>query len=270
MIVLSKKGSSLDRLFPLNDNPADWIAVSIQSLGRDIMPVTSKVELMKCFNRWYVYFGTGRWFYKLDSTEVTRNGLFGVPILTDTNSYNSFTYIYFPSRIVDVSDENGEGSKTICTEASRGIIDGWYLELDNSDWSQGYLKEKAISDPTLTKDNVVLFTTIQPNGRPCELGGHSRLWALNCATGGAIQDTCSTYSINKLYGTVLLQLSGTDIHEIKIRYDRTTGQSNISTVFPEKNNRATVWFTGIAPESAPPFVYPSSSLIGTLLLWLEM
>lgn len=268
LIILANKGSSADKLIPLDDNPADWSAVAIQNLGTDIMPVTSKVELMKSFGRWYLYFGTGRWFYKYDSTEVTNNSLFGVPLLTDTGSYNSFNYAYLSKRLVDVTDS--KNAETVCSDASKGIIDGWYIRLEGSDLSRGYLKEKAISDPTTTEDNVIIFTTVQPNGEPCKLGGRSRLWVLNGATGGSVLDNCSVFGISRLYGTVLLQLSGTDIQEIQLRYDRLNGQSNIASVLPQGGNRATVWFTGIAPESAPPFVYPSNALVGTLLLWLEM
>ena len=268
LIILANKGSSVDKLVPLDDNPVDWSTVAIQNLGIDIMPVTSTVELMKSFGRWYLYFGSGRWFYKYDSTEITDNALFGVPLLTDTGSYNSFNYAYLSKRLVDVTDS--KNAETVCSDASKGIVDGWYIRLESSDLSRGYLKEKAISDPTTTEDNVIIFTTVQPSGEPCKLGGRSRLWVLNGATGGSILDNCSVFGISKLYGTVLLQLSGTDIQEIRLRYDRLSGHSNIASVLPQGGNRATVWFTGIAPESAPPFIYPSNALVGTLLLWLEM
>ena len=267
LLVLSKEGSSPDRLFPLDGDPADWTAVSIQIIGRDIMPVTSKVELMKCFDRWYVYFGTGRWFYKYDSSEESSNALFGVPLLPDTDNYNNFNSVSLAGNIINVTD--AANSQTVCSDALSGNFDGWYIDLNGADQNQGFLREKVISDPVSTNDNVILFTTVQPNERPCELGGRSRLWALNCATGGAISDSCSIYGIDMLYSTVLMQLSGTNIQEIKIKYEKSASQNNVNVVFPEQGNRVTNWFVGIAPESPVSYI-PSSIFTGILLLWLEL
>lgn len=269
LLLLAGTNSTLSDLIPLGEDVNKWTVVEVNSfnIGNseevEIQPVTSKVSFMKCFGKWYMYFGTGRWFYKYDDKETDRNLLFGIPLIKNLNGHYSL-----PKKVVNVTQ--ARDSETVCSDARNGKIDGWFIKLNRSDLSKGYLKEKDISDPTLTKDNVIIFTTVQPNGEPCELGGRSRLWALNCATGGSIVEECDVYQVSKLYGTVLLQLSGADINEIRLKYDRSAGQSNISNILIKKGNRATNWFTGIAPESAPPFVYPSGSLVGTLLLWLEM
>ena len=134
------------------------------------------------------------------------------------------------------------------------------------------MKEKALSDPTVTKNNVVMFTTSQPTVAPCKIGGRSRVWALNCALGWSVDSPveCDAYGVTNLYGTLLLQLSGSNIEQLKLNYVASENKSNIRQNLPEENYRTTKWLTGIAPESAPPFVYPSNTLMGTLLLWLEM
>ncbi len=109
-------------------------------------------------------------------------------------------------------------------------------------------------------NNVVLFTTTEPIDDLCAFGGRTRVWALNCATGQSIQETCLSYplDLNLLKGSLLLQLSGGNIEQIKIK---DVGSSNSS------NGKATQWYTGTAPETAPPVVIGLKK--GEILLWLE-
>ncbi|ADU97111.1 hypothetical protein Theam_1147 [Thermovibrio ammonificans HB-1] len=234
-------------------NPLNWKFYTY--LDDAIPPVTARIKAAKCFSRYYIYFGTGRWFYKTDNVLPGQaNRLYGLSLSCNGDSCTVVT---------DASDN----SQNVCTDAANGVIRGWYIELNTQD--EGYFKERDISDPTTTDQNVVLFTTIEPTDDICSSGGRTRVWALNCATGGSILEDCSTYGINKVYGTLLLQLSGANIQQITIKFDKQNQVNNVAQVFTSAGNRATSWYTGIAPESAPPFIAPGSRLVGTLLLWLE-
>ena len=207
-------------------------------------PVTAQIEIGECFNNDYMFFGTGRWFYKLDnSLPGQKNRIYGVPISCDDSGNCS------PNTNV------AHSSKDVCTDAGNNVIRSWYIELDAGNSS--YLKERNITDPVLTDQNIVLFTTTEPANNACSFGGRTRIWALNCATGGTITESCGSYpiDIDKVKGVVLLQLSGGDIKQIDVK--------NI--------NKNTPWFTGTAPESAPPFIGSAKSItkVGELLLWIE-
>jgi len=228
-----------------DDNPIRWRAQPY--LDGEIMAVTAKLETGNCFGRPYLYFGTGRWFHKFDSPyPEVKERIYGIPIICDDTNGCSL--------VTDFSSN----PESVCADASTGVIKGWYRELDLG--NQYYQKERDITDPVLTDQNVVLFTTIEPTSDPCNFGGRTRIWALNCATGGGILQNCPTFSINidQLSGTTLLQLSGGNIEQVSLR--DIPGQTS--------SGETTGWFTGTAPESGPGFV-KSIPDKGQILLWLE-
>lgn len=234
-----------------DENPENW---RFYKYFNDAFgPVTAKVEIGKCFDRYYLYFGTGRWFFKDDDTlSGQRNRIYGIPLECDDNGCRP-------------NVNAAHSSKDVCTDARNGVLRSWYVELEGG--NDDYLKERVITDPTLTDQNVAIFTTIEPTTDPCGFGGRTRLWMLNCATGGSVNDKCPVYMVNKTQGTLLLQLSGSDLRQISINWKKGEGAPSN---FSEENHRATSWYTGIAPESTTPFIGPYSALMGALLLWLEM
>ncbi len=263
-VLVGDIGYNLE-LYPLSKYPLEqWKIKTFSQLGSvTIPPVTSKIEAMKCFNNWYIYFGTGRWFTKNDNWEENDNYLFGIPLIphssTGSGNYNNFDYITFPQTFVDVS--NQQEATNICQDAANKQLDGWYLQLESSD--ENFLREKDISDPTPSDQNVIIFTTIKPTRDACSFGGKSRLWGLNCALGTSIDYSCpegTTKQFNiqkKPKGVLFLQLSNGNIYPI-----------NLSSGFTENNNRTTSWYTGIAPETSTPLITPGG-IHGELLLWLE-
>ena len=253
-------------MYPLSSQPIEnWEVKTITQIGNiQIPPVTAKVEAMQCFGNWYIYFGTGRWFSKKDNSEISDNYLVGVPLIPYTSNGNisnfrDFDYITLPTKYVNVSDESK--AKTICNDTTGNNLDGWYLKLNGEEGS--FLREKNISDPTPTKQNIIIFTTTQPNGDVCQFGGRSRVWRLNCALGTAIDYSCpggvnSPFKLSKEpKGTLFLQLSNGNIITV-----------NLASDFTKNQNRTTEWFEGIAPETATPLI-TSVGLQGELLLWLE-
>ncbi len=237
-----------------DDIPSNWTTTSYFTDAQS--PITAKVEIGRCFGRDYIYFGTGRWFYKADNSLPGQNNrLYGTPIECNRDANGN---IDCSPNINVVNNPNN-----ICTDAQNNVIKGWYMELDLG--NNEYYKERDITDITLTNQNVVLFTTIEATRDPCKFGGRTRIWALNCATGGSIVDEClyQGYNIdkNKLKGATLLQLSGGNIQQINLK--------EIANEQATNNSKTTNWFTGTAPEGAPSFVYPAPPPKGEILLWLE-
>jgi len=245
--------------------PSNWTVTIIDSV-KDVSknayfilgPITAKVVVNECFEKPYLYFGTGKWFYKTEESSGIER-FFGLPLNCNAAGCTVVTDV--------VNATNSSNSNDVCTELNSGNRVGWYVNLNTGD--VGYLAERVITDPTETNLNVVMFTTIEPTSDVCGFGGRSRMWLLNCATGGSVTQECKNFKVDSFIGTVLLQLSGANIQEISIRWTGNPSSSNVSSILSEEGARATAWFTGIAPETAPPFIKPGKGLSGKLLLWLE-
>jgi type IV pilus assembly protein PilY1 len=228
-----------------NDDPHFWkYDIHFEDL---LGPVTSRVDFGKCYNKLFIYFGSGRWFYKLDNPRPTRaERIYGVPLKCNAKDGCK--------PILTLSNN----PKYVCSEAENDNLRGWYRDLELG--NETYLKERVITDPVLTDQNVVLFTTIEPTSDVCGFGGRTRIWALNCATGGSLLQNCQSYPIDvdKISGTILLQLSGGNIEQYSLRdipYQTVIGET-------------TQWTIGTAPEGGPGFI-KQMALKGEILLWLE-
>jgi type IV pilus assembly protein PilY1 len=264
------------------DNPDDWEVDTYTYLKDEddktkINPITSKILVSQCFPEefaqfytgdkkvpkvFFLYFGTGKWLFKEDDkTEYEVNYLYGLPVKCFSEKDGVKCDI-----ITDNTKDSPEG---VCKEADKHSLAGWRKELEASNSSSSYYKEKVIyykekviSDPVdVTDKGVVLFVTIQPTKDVCGFGGHSRIWGLNCATGGSMFEGCpesqgGAFQPSEVAGTVLLQLSTGNIEQVT------------SSSFDEEGK--TDWYEGIASSEAPPFIStPAGSVVGRLLLWLE-
>lgn len=212
-------------------------------------PITAKVEFSKCFNTWYVYVGSGRYYFKGDNYSVSQNDrLMAVPFVCDAQNNCRQPNINFGHSAADVCKSLGD----------QGGIKGWYLEL--SPGGDGYYKERDITDPTITNQNVVFFTTTEPTAEVCGFGGRSRMWGLNCATGGAIADySCPGYAVSTVQGSLFLQTSTGALNRINPNADFQGGS----------DNRTTEWYQGVPPETATPFVEPMGTKTGRVVHWIE-
>jgi len=231
-------------------DPSSWRIISVFNSAHE--PVTAKIEHAKCFDMNYIYFGTGRYFYPGD----------------DPGGNNEFDHLY-GVRIDDCLEGGNcninaaQSSNDPCGELTKtnpNKLFSWKRELEEK---QGdYFKERMISDPTVTNSNFVFFTTTQPSSDFCSFGGRSRMWQLNCATGGNLNQDCPGYKPNAPTGKLFLQLSRGNIEQI------TPGTGTTST-FKVNNNSTTPWYVGVPPESATPYAAPNTSNQGKILLWIE-
>jgi len=236
-------------------DPSQWTFQTIFNAGL-ANPVTAKVVSGSCFNNTYLYFGTGKYFTNNDnyncpnSNGCTADNLYGVNITSClTNSKNCQ---------INSANQNTTPSK-VCGELQSpgNNLPSWQIPLNTND--PGYLKERDISDPTFTGQNMVIFTTMEPTNSLCGYGGRSRLWGFNCATGGAISDTtCPGYVVSNPQGTIFLQTS-----------TGTITQMLPSNAFTQQSNTATPWQQGTPPETSAPLVKPYTARTGIIIQWLE-
>lgn len=168
-----------------DENPLHWTFGNVFNSAQK--PVTTKVEQISCFDMKYIYFGTGRWFYKKDEA--------------GGNNENNFLY---GVRIDGCEDgncniNNSHSSSEACGQLESGNTSfAWKKTLDER--SGNYLMERLLSDPEpVDYANVVFFGTTEPNSDICSFGGRSRVWGLNCATGSAIALSCEGDDGEKLY-----------------------------------------------------------------------
>ncbi len=237
-------------------SPLDWEVFKVFTSATK--PVTAKIEYMKCFNMNYIFFGTGRYFFKQDDPGQNQNDrevLYGIRIdrcLEGGNCNISYAH----------------SSNESCSELMSGNrLFSWYQELNPKE--DGYFKERNISDPSVSDQNVVFFSTTEPTSDLCGFGGRSRIWMFNCATGESLKSqSCPPYIVQQIKGTAYLHTSVGKISQYPIVIIDGKIQK---CPFTEEGGKATSWTSGITPESPTPFCSPSTekSKKGEILYWIE-
>jgi type IV pilus assembly protein PilY1 len=254
---------------PTDDDPTDASGSVQWEVGKvfatDQKPITAKIEHGSCYNNNYIYFGSGRWFYKLDTP--------GEEVSTDTNSLwgiqidNCLDALTDGDATTDCNSTldrttNGENDDALC-DTTTGLVNStaeisWEYDGLESNLGGDYFMERNITDPTYTS-NISIFTTTEPSSDVCDFGGQTRLWAFNCRTGHSIFDGCSDAKSDPPAGALLLQLSGGNIEDSSLDSDN----------FDSSSDKSTGWYVGIPPESGTPFVPYSGTLTGEIILWIE-
>ncbi len=232
-----------------SSNPGSWdFDSNYYNLANN--PITAKINFAKCFDKWFIYFGTGRYFYKTDNDQNT-NAIYGIPFNCDEENDCSTDSV----NAAHASDEEIACSDIGTIKSNKG---GWMIQL-NSNAENGYLKERNISDPAVSDLGIVFFTTTSPTSDLCGFGGQTRAWALNCATGESISSQrCQGYSVSsRVIFKYLLQLSGGDIKQ----YGKTD--------FSIEGGRATEQSQGLPSEEGGIPIVPPDIRQGKIILWIE-
>ncbi len=228
-------------------NPDDWDYFKVFNKGTSA--ITSSIKYMKCFNHDYIYFGTGRWYYRGDDPGQNSNDqeqLYGVMIdgCFDGNC----------------NVNQAKNTDQSCNELDSNIkVWAWKVDLDPKE--EGFDKERLISDPAVDPaDNLVFFATSEPSSDICDFGGRSRMWGLNCASGLSMFESCpngGSYKSKILSTAVLMQLSRGNIVQVN------------ENSFVKKGGKATNWYTGITPETPPILPSEGSKIKPYIMLWME-
>ena len=206
------------------DASKQWQAdVLIDGIG----PVTSSVTKLqdrKNMNLW-LYFGTGRYFFKTDDPSTTR-AIYGIlePCYSAANTIDQTCTTAVSTS--DLKNQTSDPSSLLDLSAYKG----WYINLDTPGSGDMFNSERVITDPVASPSGAVFFTTFRPTSDVCGFGGNSYLWAVKYNSGSAPPDAA-------LKGKALLQVSTGAFAEV-----------SLSSAFTARDNRR----TGTAIPGVPP------------------
>jgi len=218
-------------------NPNNWVNSTLIDNAGPITTTTAKL-LDRTNRKLWIYFGTGRYFYKtvneIDDADSQR-ALYGVKEPCYCNAENIAKGTVNRACILgemDTSCTASLGSLDDRTSISPGLplsepVNGWYINLGNPP-ETGYKAERVITNPLAVFSGIVFFITFSPTSEPCGFGGNTYLWALRYNTGGAP---------TSLEGSALIQVSTGSIEEI-----------SLGAAFTEKGGRRTSSLMGIPPK----------------------
>ena len=208
-------------------NPANW---TWSYLTSNLGPVSSAVSHLAHYpsnnnkkpDKAWLYFGTGRYYYREDDLTAADRRIFSVkePCLlkvTDKSHYGD------TCSAVALGDLDN-ATLTVPTAEPDG---GWYITLDQS--------ERVITDPLASTTGSVFFTSFAPSPDICEYGGSTYLWGVKYNTGGSLN--------NSLKGKAILQVSTGVIEEINLKNAFTD-----KTATNESVGRRTASMQGVPPS----------------------
>ncbi len=266
------KGGVLRILTGDNPDPATWkVSTVIDGTG----PVTSAVtkiqkkENVPADSALWLYFGTGRYFYKDgatvdedygDSTSKQQlEAMYGIKepcYNTATNDLN-----LSPDATTGVSTCTSSVTLSTLTDqtttisAATLITSGWKVLLSGASPADNtatppvpaYSAKRIITDPVSSSTGTLFFTAFKPTSAVCGYGGESSFWALKYDNGGAPPP--------KLKGQALIQLSTGSFQQI-----------DLPTAFTQSLGRETTSFTGVPPKAPPAITsnadhYPSKRVL---------
>jgi type IV pilus assembly protein PilY1 len=176
-----------------NPDPTTWTVSTVVS---GIGPVTRRVTRAqdRINKALWLYFGTGRFFYRYDGVmddALGKRAIYGLrePCYTLSNTIDTSC-----TSSVATSSMTNQSGTTPSSSLSSGSM-GWYINLDAAAQSDGteatteaaVVKgaERVITDPVALFSGVVLFTTYVPSVDVCSLGGSSYIWAVRYNAGDA-------------------------------------------------------------------------------------
>jgi type IV pilus assembly protein PilY1 len=217
------------RMLTNNDiTPSNW---TVSTFIDNIRPVTSAVTKLIDTrpgkkNLW-VYFGTGRYYYRLNNgltidDPTNQQTLYGVKepcyTISGTLTNNCATVV-----------NSGDLAAASASIPSRG----WFINLDVA--STTYKAERVITDPLAIPSGIVFFTTVAPSSDVCSFGGKTALWFPWYETGGLPPPA----ALARL--EAMLQVSTGSIIKIGFGGSFTNPKVGVSTGIPSKDQGLTVF-----------------------------
>jgi len=202
-------------------NPLNW---TFSKVIDDIGPVTTTITKLqdRPNSTLWLYFGTGRYFYKNDDpAAIVQQKLYGIK----EPCYSTYNrQLHTPLTSVAGGTDNDlsptctdllggtlvdqSGSASTAPAASLGATaPGWFINMDAAGTTS--LAERVITDPVALSNGNVFFTTFKPSADICKFGGESLIWATRYNTGAAPP-------ARTMQGTALMQVSTGAFAEIKL------------------------------------------------------
>lgn len=224
------KGGVLRVLTGDNPDPATWkVSTVIDGIG----PVTSAIAKLqdKTNGKLWLYFGTGRYYYKMGSTvdedygATQRLSLFGVVEPCYNVTGNDLDNVNCVSTVTEGSLANQTTFNSSATASA-----GWKIDLAAE--TTAHKAQRVITDPVATTTGIVFFTTFKPTVDVCGYGGDSSLFAVSYNNAGPPSA--------KLQGQALIQLSTGAFQQV-----------DLSSSFTDSGGRESTTFKGVPPKSPP-------------------
>lgn len=233
------KGGVLRIVTKEDPNPSNWV---VRTVIDNIGPVTSSIAKVQDLSSFpqalWLYFGTGRFYYRYDTTlddPLGKRAIYGVkdPCFSAPSAIDS-------TCTTTVTTANLDDQSTITTVDYTKL--GWIINLDpalqapvppdppeeaTTLATMALGAERDITDP-LAVSGAVFFTTYAPSADICDLGGYTYIWAVRWNTGGALS----------LRGNAVTQVSTGVIQEL-----------DLSSAFGQRGKRRTAGFIGMPPKT---------------------
>jgi len=238
------KGGVLRLLTGDNYDPSTWkVAKVIDGIG----PVSSAVTKLqdKRNGKLWLYFGTGRYYFKSGSTidedyTAQREAIFGVKDLCYNGSTNDLDNVDCSTSITESSLEN----QTL-TVSPVSTKPGWKIDLALASGTNN--AQRIITNPVPSSAGLLFFTAFKPSADVCSYGGKSSLWAVTYNAGGPPSAL--------LRGQALIQLSTGAFEQI-----------DLATSFSQSGGRETEESQGVPPGPEPPILsnadhFPSKKIL---------
>ncbi len=201
-----------------SDTSKQWTSsVLIDGVG----PVTTSITklLDRANKNLWIYFGTGRYFFKTDDNATTsQQKIIGVrePCFSTANRTMMLPIAGGTDNDIDQNcsdkagtlvDQTWDATRTPTSSLSSTAA-GWSIDLSVSDSS--FLAERIITDPVASPAGAVFFTSFRPSAEICKFGGDSSVWAVNYANGNC--PPCTS-----IQGKGLMQVSTGAFAEIDLK-----------------------------------------------------
>lgn len=187
------KGGVLRLLTGGSANPATW---SVSKVIEDIGPVTSGIGklLDKKNGQLWLYFGTGRYYYKLNDGTIDsatdQQTLYGVDDTCYQDASGGF------------SASCGLGMLTASTTQ---VLPVSPASMATPVDSSGLYAERCITTPYIGFNGIVNFVTFAPSKNICTMGGEVYLWTFN--------HNDFTFPTGGMRGSLVLNLGGGNTSE---------------------------------------------------------
>jgi len=206
------KGGVLRILTGDDPNPANWaVSTVIDGIG----PVTSAVAKLQdpANKKLWLYFGTGRYFYKNGSTideDFTgqQEAIYGVQDLCySVDNTDAHVNDLDPTCTTSVLTSQIQDQTTTIAATLDTDKKGWQINLAQA--GTDFKAQRIYTNPTTTVKGVIFFTAFKPSSAVCSYGGSTSLWAVTYDTGGSLVG-------RNVQGQALLQLATGELKQIDL------------------------------------------------------
>ncbi len=217
----------------------------VSKLIDNIGPVTSSIRTMEDRNNnLWVYFGEGRYFTKDDDASTQRK-IYGIK----DPCYINGSYTSGCTTTVNLSD-----LKDVTNDASATINDyyGWYIKLDPVNAS--FNAERVITDPVVSTNGWVFYTTLMPTSDMCGFGGITYVWMVDYKNGGTPQG---------VVGSLYMQLSTGAIQKLELRKNFGSGEG------AKGGRKLSTSFSGTPPPSSGISLVLPPPPVNKVIHWIE-